>query len=136
MAAMTTEQFLALSGGEQDAAVARALGWTYNPNRTWEWQKALSNAACKASSSGQPPPYATGGDADPFARWDLLAEVWRALRCTPCATPTLVDWNTRWYYRDDPKAAEAYIHGEGATPHRAACLALVAAGLVEGEDHA
>ena len=137
MAVMTVEAFLALSGAEQDAAIGRALGWEsrYAPDGTVAyWQQGTGK---NYKSACDVPPYATGGDADPFAAWALLAEMWKALGEVQMAfhTPALKPWGTPWskwgmfsVEWPEPRTIDAQ------TPHRVLAGALVLAGLVEAAE--
>ena len=119
----TPESFGALTDAQKDAAIARAVGgrkvagtWTL-PGHSTVWT--------------QPPPVYTGGDADPYANWHLLAEIMRALgkRQWHLLSPALWTPPSSWgVFTLETRTTEA------ASPLRAACLALVAGGLVPKED--
>ena len=131
----TLESFDALpDDAARDAAIAGAVGgrkvagtWTL-PGHSTVWT--------------QPPPVYSGGDADPFANWHLFAEVWRALRnAEPSAAWSLTDLFIEgdadeecWNLMNDWDTFHATVDVEASTPHRAACLGLVAGGLVPKED--
>jgi hypothetical protein len=129
---LTLDAWDALDDQAKDAAMATALGWWTLEASPGIWQrgKVLRNVVA---------PYFTGGDADPFANWNLLAEVWGLLLTTPDG----VTWHLEQslvgatdtlsfamlgsdYWEDDA----IWIEGYGKSPHRAACRAAVAAGLV------
>jgi hypothetical protein len=125
----TLESFAALPDDEsRDAAIARACGCT---------QEALPSPGCWYDGGmphGQTPPmFFSGGDADPFANWHLLAEVVMALDAA--------GWSIDFVSRDHPRDLWAIRiqrwqpqprawTGELDTPHRMACEAAVVAGLV------
>ena len=150
------DSFAALADdAARDAAMARALGWRECivcigadlvtptgtvPNTTPGWQDASGQkyATCDARV---PPPYFRGGDSDAFANWALLAEVWRLLRSAPDATWQMEDMEQQGWLvvanpvsRGDLPPNYAGSWGNASTPHRAACLAAVAAGLVPREE--
>ena len=144
----TTETFAALTDAQKDAAIAGALGWTHHcpplhePGGSEPWWQRPG----RSSRYGAPPPYFTGGDADPYANWHLLAEVaellvgvtslhiehtWRALRIATLDRDCALE---AWHVgRSVTGMAKGEYH-HAPTPHRAACLALVAGGLVPKED--
>jgi hypothetical protein len=111
----------------RNAAIARALRWRacqFAPG-IYYW-----TALDGREHEGGPPAYYTGGDGDPFDNWHLLAEVWRAL-------PR--EKGQVWSYEDGADYHSVYrvstgIALESSTPHRAACRALVAAGMVPKEE--
>ena len=121
----------------RDEAMARALGWRQTRCAAGDiWERGTGGG-----SKWSPPPIFTGGDGDPFANWHLLAEVLRAL---PVPTVEILspggggrDKDQWAVYAWDPEAPylknEVYS-GQASTPHRAACLAAVAAGLVPREE--
>ena len=132
---MTQEQWEALPDAEKDAAVAKALAWTHDAQRL-SFGQLIGSGWCRHGKApengprdGSPPPYVTGGDADPYARWDLIAEMVKALGKNtilsllgPLGTPP------PWV------VAGRDACGEDATPHRALAAAMVAAGLVGDSD--
>ena len=140
---LTLAEFDALPDDEaRDAAIARALGWrwreygrvlgTDRPVHGW-----VRLTMERSERLHRPPAYWTGGDADPFANWGLLAEVCRAL-CTArsqYADLVLIALapNGRWLVRDAALEEYADLIVREETPHRAACYALVAAGRVPKE---
>ena len=138
----TLESFDALAGDEErNAAITRALGqqvyhtWYCPACGVWlVWSEVTHDERHdeREGGCGHPvvpgawKPYYTGGDADPFANWGLLAEVARALTRGRTATHM---HNDAWEV-----ALELIVTTRGCTPHRAACHALVADGLVPREE--
>jgi hypothetical protein len=140
---MSLAEFDALADdAARNAAVATTLGWRYvrqtyvtlvhagGHEHVSLWTRENEDALWEA------PAYYTGGDADPFANWALLAELWRALeRGAP--HNMYMDHNPReegeWFLH---RVAHNDAEMEDDTPHRAACRALVAAGLVPREETA
>ena len=128
----------------RDAAIARALGWRpamlpepdrceHEPSHGYPipcWVLGDVGPEPERDDTNvwwcdTPPPYFTGGDLDAFANWDLLAGVWRLCgRNAVLSGPFPTHPATAWGVAVQGGAAEA------TTPHRAACLAAVAAGLV------
>jgi len=141
----------------RDAAIARALGWRpamlpepdrceHEPSHGYPipcWVLGDVGPEPERDDTNvwwcdTPPPFYAGGDGDPFANWDLLAGVWKLLRTNGAgnAVVELLDWNGAggcWWVSDEPGdnfRPMRDIRAEATTPHRAACLAAVAAGLV------
>ena len=135
----TLDTFAALADdAARDAAMARALGWRQSLAPPWCAAADIWERGTGGGSKWSPPPYFTGGDSDPFANWALLAEVWRLLprEDAKCVSR---DWHLGehgadgwWEVWSQPHLLPSNAFGD--TPHRAACLAAVAAGLVPREE--
>ena len=141
---LTLKDFDALADdGERNAAIARALGHAGVAPDAHQGRRS-EEERCYAPCA----PYYTGGDSDPFGNWGLLAEVMKALPHEGTR-----DWilkevvghdaegmdiiGPHWAVVGDSYEFDGERIGwcEAATPHRAACRALVAAGLVpRGEE--
>ena len=131
----TIPSFLALADDwERNAAIAAAIGTWHREGTMWcrgsplcadddrDWRRAA-------------PFYWTGGDSDPFANWHLLAEVIRALRGVERGCYVVIFCNPGGSMRVTVKSScnMTLISQTASSFHRAACLALVAAGLVPKE---
>jgi predicted GTPase len=128
----TLESFAALPDDEsRNAAIARTLGWRFGSVTLYvqdgESYKATGWHRTTKSTHPKPPPFYDGGDSDPFANWGLLAEVARLVAdFVASAGETArapVDIQEALYRVTERVACDG-------TPHRAACLAAVAAGRV------
>lgn len=145
----TLESFEALANdAAREIAIGRALGLDclgHSCRYATKKSGMRHNGPCLCGH-----PY-TGGDRNPFANWDLLAEVWKALPRRAPDFGELPAWEwalrhfqlaegIRWHvdgsetYDPDEVPDEDLIEIEAPTPHRAACRALVAAGLVPREE--
>lgn len=135
------ESFDALADdGARDAAMMPALGWEWvitghtmgssEPIYRWRRYNKVNGGVGQTLAALA---YYTGGVADPFANWDLLAEVCRALDIFALdRNAAFASWNVG-------RGASGMAKGEyhhAPTLHRAACRALVAAGLVPREKEA
>ena len=127
MSTLTLEAYKDMPDAGKNEAVARARGWVPckcplcdgDPHVLWNRIGPPWQGHCNL------PEYITAGDSDPFANWDLLAGVWRLCgRNAVLSGPFPTHPATAWGVAVQGGAAEA------TTPHRAACLAAVAAGLV------
>ena len=150
----TMESFEALpDDAARDAAMARALGWRLTtrmePDRCEHEPGGGYFIPCwvRGNVGGPeperddpnvwwcdtPPPIFTGGDADPFANWHLLAEVMRLLGPDETWLDSPTEPAPEWRVGIMTLSAGGQ---DGSTPHRAACLCAVEDGLVRKEDSA
>ena len=77
-----------------------------------------------------PHPFTTAGDGDPYARWDLVAAMWKAAM-RHYSGGLCLDRTITGHFPEWSVLCGGANHGEGDTPHRALALALTAAGLLE-----
>lgn len=121
-----------------DAAAASLVGWVKHDDGVWSppGTTARYRPAFAPNWAPIPPAFTTAGDVDPYARWDLVAAMWKAL-------PR--DNGEVWAHEDASSHHEhlTNYHAVGNTVtarvawavaetlHRALVLALAAAGLLE-----
>ena len=158
----TLASFAALpDDASRDAAMARAVGWRlttrmepdrceHEPGHGYSipcWVRGDVGPEPERDDPNvwwcdTPPPIFTGGDGDPFANWHLLAEVVR-LVCDAVAGPRGRDVAMGYatlrlaldLVRDRHTVSpDRRMTCQSHTPHRAACHAAVAAGLVPREE--
>ena len=135
MSKLTLEAYEAMADEGKNAAVARALRWVpckcalceKESHILWNRVGPPWQAHCNL------PPYVTAGDSDPFAGWQWLAEMVKAL----CAhvhgaankPVRLVCWPNGLAAIEVGWSSEDRVAGD--TTHRAAGEAMAAAGLLE-----
>ena len=133
---MTLREFDALPDDTaRDAAIAGALGWRYDDGACAGWRRGNISGRGGYVDAPSLPKYYTGGDKDPFANWQLRADVERRLFDWHCGHLGLLPLPSRMYIWPNLFAfAGVNEHcGWHQSPHRAACRALVSAGLVPKE---
>ena len=118
----------------RDAAIARALGWRNVHLHRYSERCAEWVGIPPGQTGNAPIPVPAvfrGGDADAFANWGLLAEVARLLGQRQWCLHSHAPWLPASQWSVFTLATKIT---DGRTPHRAACLAAVAAGLVPKGD--
>lgn len=139
-----------------DAAVAPLAGWVYDhidygshtdgerlTSQAKCWQMRVPGTLRAKRTMSQPPPFCTAGDGDPYARWDLVAAMWKALPHEEGQRYGIHEagWGDPpgWHVfmaDDRGRGMNSRRFARGHTPHRAFVLALAAAGLLEVSDEA
>jgi len=133
MSTLTPEAYEALPDAEKNAAVARARGWRCE-RRHWPSDGTTHETWYSPQGTTmdiQPPPYVTAGDSDPFAGWQWLAKMVKALHSRG---PVSAEFST--FFRIVAGSVERIREGKcsnQSSPHRAAGAAMAAAGLLTEE---
>lgn len=139
----TLESFDALRDDEhRNAAIARALGWKHS-DALYRWEPSGLGPMPRGQGpgwqrghdmrAGEPPPYYTAGDKDPWAAdWNLLKQMWRALRERAQYYPEITDMST-----DESSDFQAQVGSEfldAPSPHRLLGRVMVMLSLVPKEE--